>query len=368
MRYTRQDGCRAWLTYALWAPERLQDLLHDFGDAEAVYDRFINEGTVILEPYATPQQLAVLKKQAQPDAMHRMMLDMHRESIGIMGMEDFGYPDSLRDTPSPPPLLFYRGDPDCLMGRCVTIVGSRSASPGAIAATEQIARELSEHGVTIVSGLAMGVDSAAHRGCLAGGSPTVGVMAGGLDIDYPAQNRQLKEDIVRSGGLLLSEYPLGTPAFARHFPVRNRIMAGLSKAVVLMEARIRSGSMTTVQHALDQGREVFAYPGNIGSAWAEGTHQLLREGANYFTGAQDVLEDLGWDDAPPAPTKAQKQELPPLSPEQRLILTQLAHGEKSFDQLAEATGLDAPALSSGLTMLQILGLVQSLPGKTYVRA
>ena len=366
MRYTRQDGCRAWLTYALLAPQRIEAMLHDLGDAETVYDRFIHEGPGLLEPYAAPRQLAILKERAAPEVMHRMMLDMQRSGVGIMGMEDFSYPDSLRDIPSPPPILFYRGDPDCLMGRCVTIVGSRSASPGAIAATEQIARELSEHGVTIVSGLAMGVDSAAHRGCLAGGSPTVGVMAGGLDIDYPAQNRQLKEDIVRGGGLLLSEYPLGTPALGRHFPVRNRILSGLGKAVVLMEARIRSGSMTTVQHALDQGREVFAYPGNIGSAWAEGTHQLLREGANYFTSARDVLEDLGWDDAPPAPTRAQKQELPPLSPEQRLILTHLAQGEKSFDQLAEATGLDAPSLSSGLTMLQILGLVQSLPGKTYV--
>ncbi|MGN1019444.1 MAG: DNA-processing protein DprA [Aristaeellaceae bacterium] len=368
MRYTRQDGCRAWLTYAMLSPERLGAILHDFGDAEAVYDRFVHEGTVILAPYATPRQLAILRRQAEPEAMHQMMLDMRGNAIGILGMEDFGYPDSLRDIPSPPPLLYYRGDPDCLTGRCVTIIGSRSASPGAIAATEQIARELSGHGVTIVSGLALGVDTAAHRGCLAGGSPTAGVMACGLDVDYPAANRQLREDILRGGGVLLSEYPMGMPAYCGHFTVRNRIISGLGKAVVMMEARIRSGSMTTVHHALDQGREVFAYPGNIGSPWAEGAHQLLREGANYFTCARDVLEDLGWDDTQPAPTRAQKQELPPLSPGQRLILTHLSRGDQSFDQLAACTGLDASALSSDLTMLQILGLVQSLPGKIYHRA
>ncbi|MGN0777547.1 MAG: DNA-processing protein DprA [Aristaeellaceae bacterium] len=367
MRYTRLDGCRAWLMYACFQPEPLTAMLRTFGDAQAIYDRFIREGTVLLEPYATPQQLDILRRQAEPQAMHQMMLTMHKDSIGVMGTEDFAYPDSLRDISAPPPLLMYRGDPDCLMGKCVTMVGSRNASPNAIAATEQIARELSEQGVTIVSGLAMGVDTAAHKGCLAGGSPTVGVMGCGLDVDYPAQNRQLKEDILRGGGLLLSEYPLGMPALPHHFPVRNRLLAGLSKAVVLMEARIRSGSMTTVQHALNQGREVFAYPGNIGSAWAEGTHQLLREGANYFTTAGDVLEDLGWDSAPSAPSQEQKRELPPMTAQQRLICTQLSQGEQSFDQLAEATGLDAPELSSSLTMLQILGLVRSLPGKMYVR-
>ena len=144
-------------------------------------------------------------------------------------------------------------------------------------------------------------------------------------------------------------------------------MSGLSKGVVLIEARIKSGSMTTVQHALDQGREVFAYPGNIGSEWAEGTHQLLREGANYFTSAQDVLEDLGWMEDRPAPTKKQKQELPAMTEDQRRVYAQLSQGECSFDQLASATGLDTPALSGALTMLQILGLVKSMPGKTYIR-
>lgn len=367
MRYTREDGCRAWLTYAYWQPQNLMDALSDFGDAGSIYDRLMKDGGAFLKPYLTAVQIQELKERAQPDAMHDMMLTMQKYQIGVVSMEDYGYPDSLRNIADPPPILFYRGDLDCLMGKCVTIVGSRAASANAIDAAQKVARELAEHGVTIVSGLAAGIDTAAHEGCLKGGSPTAGIMACGLDVDYPASSRRLKEEIIRKGGVLLSELPLGAPAIGRNFPVRNRIMSGLSKGVVLIEARIKSGSMTTVQHALDQGREVFAYPGNIGSEWAEGTHQLLREGANYFTSAQDVLEDLGWMEDRPVPTKEEKQELPAMTEEQRRVYAQLSQGECSFDQLASATGLDTPALSGVLTMLQILGLVKSMPGKTYIR-
>lgn len=368
MRYTREDGCRAWLTYGLIRSDVLVKILRDFGNAEAVYDRFMNGDSAFLAEYLAPQQIELLRQRAVPEAMHDMMVALKRSQIGIVTMEDYGYPDMLRNIPAPPAILFYRGNLDCLMGRCVTIVGSRKASPNVLEATTKIARELSDFGVTIVSGLAMGIDGAAHRGCLMGTSPSVGVMACGLDVNYPSDHHQLKEDIVEGGGVLLSEYPPGMRNISWFFPVRNRIMAGLSSAVVMMEARIRSGSMSTVTHALDQGREVFAYPGNIGTEWAEGTHQLLKEGANYFATAADIMDILGWDKVDPKPQKQQVAELPPMSKEQRLIFTQLSQGEKSFDQLAAATGLDTSSLSVGLTMLQIQGLVKSLPGKTYIKA
>ena len=152
------------------------------------------------------------------------------------------------------------------------------------------------------------------------------------------------------------------------YPVRNRLISGLSKAVVMMEALIRSGSMTTVNHALAQGKDVYAYPGNIGSEWAEGAHQLLREGAIYFTSAQDILEDLGWMNDTPQPTVEQKAALPPMNDRQRQLYTLLSRREMSFDELAEATGFDAPTLSGELTMLTILGLIRSLPGKIFSKA
>ena len=368
MRYTRLDGCRAWLTYAQLRADILAKLMYEQGEADAIYERFTKEGSKFLEPYATSDQIALLHEHAQPEAMHTLMKIMKKHEMGIMSRDDFIYPDSLRDIPNPPQLLFYRGEPDCAMGRCITIVGTRKPSPMALEATTKISRDLSAHGVHIVSGLAMGIDTAAHKGCLEGGTPTIGVMACGMDVNYPAENKKLREAIVNTGGLLLSEYPPGVHALNWHFPIRNRILAGLSRGVVIIEAKIRSGSMTTIQHALEQGKEVFAYPGNIGSMWAEGTHQLLREGANYFTSAQDVMEDMGWLDVSVSPTVEEKKDLPPLSEEQRQVFTQIAMGEKSFDQLAAETGLDTPTLSGALTMLQIMGLIKSMPGKTYIRA
>lgn len=368
MRYTREDGCRAWLTYAQATSDVLQSILESFGSAEAIYDQFQNDRGKCLKPYLPLAQIDFLREQAAPDAMHQMMLTMQRMNMGIMGMDSSLYPAPLRNLTDPPALLFYRGDPDCLMGKCIGIVGTRKAAPNTLEATQKIARDLSNAGVSVISGLAMGIDTAAHIGCLEGRSPTAALLACGLDVDYPSCNYDLKERIVKSGGVLLSEYPPGCPALKWHFPVRNRMIAALCKALVMMEAQIRSGSMTTVHHALDQGKDVYAYPGNIGSEWAEGAHQLLREGAMYFTSAQDILEDMSWDDVPPVPTLQQKSALPPMNDAQRKIYALLCQREMSYDEIADATGFDAPTLSGELTMLSILGVVKSLPGKTFGKA
>ena len=368
MRYTREDGCRAWLTYSLLRPEVLSSLLKEFGSAEAIYDRFMRHGSRFLkEKGISSSAAATLREQAEPTKMHEMMVVMQRLNIGILSEQDQSYPDDLRNIPSPPALLFYRGNPDCLMGKCVTIVGSRTASPQGIEVTRKISRELSQAGVTIVSGMAMGIDAAAHEGCLEGGSPTAAVLSCGMNVDYPLENISLRERIVDNGGVLLSEYPLDMHASKFVFAGRNRILSGLSRAVLMMESRIRSGSMLTVQHALDQGRDVYAYPGVPGTEWAEGAHQLLREGALYFTSAQDILEDMDWESTSPHHADTQKNALPPLSDEQRRLYTLLSQGEMSFDELAAASGLPIPTLSVSLTMLQMMGLVKAMPGKTYRR-
>ncbi|MBQ8555154.1 MAG: DNA-processing protein DprA [Clostridia bacterium] len=368
MRYTREDGCRAWLTYGLLRADAAMSLLNEFGCAEAIYDRFVKEGSTFLQKRISESSITLLRDQSAPEKMHDMMVTMQKLSIGIISHDDARYPDSLRDLRSPPALLFYRGNPDCLMGKCITVIGSRKASPQAMDATMKICRELSDAGVTIVSGLAMGIDTAAHEGCLQGKSPTAAILGCGMDVDYPMENVDLKENIVQRGGMLLSEYPLGLHASPHVFQVRNRILAGLSRAILMMESRIRSGSMLTVQHALDHGKEVYAYPGQPGTDWAEGAHQLLREGANYFTSARDVLEDLNWLDDEPTPSVVLRQELPEMTEEQRRVYTLLGQGEMSYDQLAAKSGIPAPALSVALTMLQMMGLIKPMPGKSYCKA
>ena len=367
MRYTREDGCRAWLTYGMFRSEILADILHEYGSAEAVYDKFVASGSAFLKERCSEFGLAQLKEQAPREKMHQMLLTMQKLDIGIISQEEPGFPDSLRNISDPPALLFYRGNPDCLMGKCVTVVGARKASPQGVDVTQRICRELSQAGVCIVSGLAMGIDTAAHEGCLEGGSPTAAIMGCGIDVDYPIENAALKERIVKQGGVLLSEYPPGSRAYKHVFQARNRILTGLGKALLMMEAQIQSGSMLSVHHALDQGREVFAYPGIPGTEWAEGAHQLLREGANYFTSAQDILEDLGWEDDLPVTASNEKPPLPTMSEEQRKVFSLLSQGEKSFDEIAAASGLSTPALSVALTMLQMMGLVKAMPGKQYCR-
>lgn len=367
MRYTREDGCRAWLTYGLIRADVLNELMEESGGAEAVYDRFVKDGGRFLKNRVSEYGLTQLSERAHRDRMHEMLLAMQKLDIGILAQKDALYPDSLRNIQIPPALLFYRGDPECLMGKCVAVVGSRKASPRGVEVTQKICRELSQAGVTIVSGLAMGIDTAAHEGCIEGGNPTAAVLSTGIDVDYPIENVKLKERIVEGGGVLLSEYPPGFRANKHVFHVRNRIISGLGKALLMMESQIRSGSTLTVHHALDQGREVYAYPGIPGTEWAEGAHQLLREGANYFTSAQDILEDLGWENDIPHAAAELKKELPPMSEEQRCVLTLLGQGEMSFDQLAAASGLDTPVLSVALTMLQMMGLVKAMPGKAYCR-
>ena len=365
MLYQREDGCRAWLASARIRPEPLRRVMTDFGSAEAVYDQMRRDRGKALGEYLSEAQIRRLLQASEPAAMHGMMVAMRDHGIFILYREDYLYSDALRSIDDAPTFLFYQGNAALMGERCLTVVGARSASPKALAACESLCEELSCSGVTIVSGLAPGLDTAAHEGSLAGKTPGIGVMPCGLNVDYPAASHSLKRRLLDAGGLLLSEEPPDAPLPLGGFPRRNRILSGLSRGVVLMEARIRSGSMNTIHHALDQGREVFAWPGEPGSPYTEGAHQLLREGARYFTSAADILEDMGWD----APAVEKPREAPgpilELKPEMHMVLTILHRGEKSMDELCQETGLDAGELMGTLTLLQMCGQIRALPGKVY---
>lgn len=366
--YTRET-CLSWLAGAGISPDEEKNLLTREPDPVRLYTAW-TEGADLFREIALPEKtVSGLKKSGTAEAMSRYGQLIRQYGIQAATFLDPGFPERLSDLPEGPSVLFYLGNLRAAEGRSVSMVGSRNASMKGTEAAERIAEQLSRNGVRIISGLAYGIDSAAHKGCLRGGSPTTAVLGCGLDQTYPAGNAKLKKTILENGGLILSEYAPGEKPLGWHFPYRNRIISGLGDCLALIEARIRSGSMTSVQHALNQGKDVFVYPGEPGSPKTEGNHILLREGAIYFSTADDLLEDMQWldkkRDSGQNNPYAAGRENSTLSAAERLVLSRLELGDQSFDQLCTALNLSAAELNAALSMLQISGLVQALPGKIY---
>lgn len=279
----------------------------------------------------------------------------------IITLADCVYPQALLEIPDPPPLIYVKGRLDLLNRPGFAIVGSRNATAQGLTNAQAFATALSEAGLTIISGLALGVDAAAHHGGLDGASSTVAVVGTGLDTVYPARNRDLAHRIAAHGALI-SEFPLGTPALAANFPRRNRLICGLSKGCLVVEAAISSGSLITARLATDQGREVFAIPGSIHSPLAKGCHALIKQGAKLVESAQDVLEELGWSQPirQIATPQADAANTHPL-------LAHVGFDPVDFDTLQHRSGLAIDRLNTALTDLELAGLVESLPGGRWQR-
>ncbi len=267
------------------------------------------------------------------------------------------YPPLLACTPDPPPVLWTCGQSDVLQRPAVAVIGSRAASPYALAVSERLAAELAERGVVVSSGLARGVDSAAHRGCLNGGGHTVAVLGSGLDRIYPAEHAQLAANI-SANGVLVSELSPGAPPLPDHFPLRNRIISGISLAVVVVEASEKSGSLITARWAVEQGRDVMAVPGSVLSGRNRGSHSLLKDGAKVVESADDILEELGW----PSPVRPDRDPGKLLSKDP--LLAHMEAGEAyELDTLAELTGISGPRLLPRLLELELQGLVTAAGGR-----
>jgi DNA processing protein len=286
---------------------------------------------------------------------------------GTVGWSDPAYPPLLTAIIDPPPVLWIRGQLSAFEPPAVAIVGSRAGSSYALAVAERLGAELTARGVVVVSGLARGVDSAAHRGALTGGA-TIAVLGSGPDVVYPREHENLAREIAATG-LVLSELAPGTPPRPEFFPMRNRIISGLSRAVVVVEAGERSGSLITARSALEQGREVLAVPGSILSARNRGGHALLRDGAKIVESADDILEELGF---PPGASRQPAgigagSTAPGAIVEDR-VLACLAPGEScDLDAIAERSGLAVPRLLPRLFELELQGLVRREGGGRFVR-
>lgn len=292
------------------------------------------------------------------------------ENRAVLTLGDALYPAALLDTPDPPCLLYAQGRIEALQNlrsdNSLAIVGSRNPTPQGRINAQAFARDLASRGLTIVSGLALGVDGAAHEGALEGADPqalaTIAVVGTGLDRVYPKHHLALAHRIVQQG-LILSEYPLGTPPLNANFPRRNRIISGLSQGVLVVEAALESGSLITARQALEQGREVFAIPGSIHSPQSKGCHTLIRQGAKLVDCAQDVLEELRTPD--PFAQVPLALDAPPACEDDLLPL--LGHEPVGLDALQARTGLDTARLQAELLDLELAGQVERLPGGLFQR-
>jgi DNA processing protein len=285
----------------------------------------------------------------------------------LLTWSDARYPPLLREIPQPPVALFCRGNPEALSARQLAIVGARASTPQGAETARDFAAELTRCGLAVTSGLAQGIDGAAHRGALAAGGTTVAVCGTGLDRVFPARHRELAREIAARGALV-SEFPTGTPPLADHFPRRNRIISGLSLGVLVVEAAPRSGSLITARLALEQGREVFAIPGSIHSPMSRGPHALIRQGAKLTESVPDILEELAarLDEHFEQPARDDVLR-GALDPQGQRVLEAVGFEPTAFDHLVERLEMPVDALSAALLTLELDGRIAAAPGGAYQR-
>jgi len=350
-----RDEALDWVALSLipgLGAEGYRRLLAAFGTP----DRIFAAGSAALSAVVERRIAALIAENPRGEILERTAAWLGDPRNRVLTLADAEYPQRLLEIPDPPPLLYVKGRAELLNAPALAIVGSRNATAQGKKDAESFAQTLSDGGLCVVSGLALGIDAAAHRGGLAGAASSVAVVGTGLDIVYPAANRELAHRLAEAGAIV-SEFALGTPSMAQNFPRRNRIISGLARGVLVVEAAVKSGSLITARLAAEQGREVFAIPGSIHSALSKGCHRLIKQGAKLVESAQDVLEELGWgagtSQAPASP-----------APEQA-FLEHLGHHPCAIDALVERTGLTAERVSSILLELELAGRVAALPGGLY---
>ncbi|MDX1496841.1 MAG: DNA-processing protein DprA [Salinisphaeraceae bacterium] len=361
---------RPWLgllRVAGLGPAQVQTLLEHYGNPAVAFEAGKNDWKKLGIRQAEEPDWSLV------DADQRWLeADNHH----LITLEDARYPERLKDIARPPPALFCLGDPDLLDTVQFALVGSRNPTPQGTQHALEFAATLAQRGLVITSGLAMGVDAAAHEGALSVQGYTVAVCGTGLDRVYPARNQALARQIAESG-LLVSEFSPGMKPMRENFPRRNRIISGLSLGVLVVEAAIKSGSLITARLALEQGREVFAIPGSVHNPLARGCHRLIREGAKLVEQADDILEEIAGQISLPfatrpsnvdnaGPNSVASTDNEALDAEYEQLLQAMGHAASTVDELVDRSGLTAETVSSMLLILELQGRVSSAPGGAYM--
>lgn len=341
-------------------PMKVRALLDHFGDLESAWHADASAfGQAGLDRRALT---SLLNARGQLD-LDAEMDKLAKQNVDVLTWRDPGYPARLLQISDPPPVLYVRGELTAEDVWAVGVVGTRRATAYGKTVTERLASDLAMNHVTVISGLARGIDGEAHRAALKAGGRTIAVMGCGLDLIYPAEHRNLAQQVVENGALV-SEYCLGTRPEASNFPPRNRIISGLSLGVLVVEAGIKSGALITADYAADQGREVFAVPGNLYARSSVGTNRLIQEGAKLVAGAEDILEELN------LMMVAQQVEVRAVVPEtetEALLLQYLSLEPVHVDEISLQAKLPIADVTSNLALMELKGMVRQMGGMNYVR-
>ncbi len=338
---------------------RLRQIQEFYGSLETAW----NSPASGLLSAGLPQKVVdnFVRMKPQVD-LDRIMERIHTQGVKVMTWEDADYPRRLKEINQAPPVLFIKGSINVEDDWAVAVVGTRRVTPYGRQVTSEIASFLAQNGVTVVSGLARGVDAIAHQTALQNGGRTIAVLGSGVDVIYPPEHRRLAGEIAQQGALV-SDYPLGTQPDGINFPPRNRIISGLSLATIVVEAGEKSGALITAEFAVEQGRDVFAVPGSILAPQSEGTNKLIEEGARPLLKMTEILEVLKLERIP---EKQSARKLNPLNPVEKKVLASLSQEPVHVDELSSLTGLSISEVSATLTLMELKGFVSHVGGMNYV--
>ena len=361
------NDLKYWLAlsqFYKFGPAKFKRLKNYFPNIEAAYKASLKDYLRAGIEEKVAEEFMIFKHQIEPD---KLLENLYKEKLRAITIEDPAYPKLIKQIYDPPFILYYRGSPEAFDGYLLAVVGARKYSAYGAQVTEKLTKELAFNKLTIVSGLALGIDTLAHSAAIEARGKTIAVLGSGLDQKniYPSQNRYLADKIQAHGGLILSEYPIGTMPLKHHFPQRNRIISGLSSATLVIEAGEKSGALITAFHALEQNREVFAVPGSIYSGVSEGTNRLIAMGAKLVAGAKDIIETLNLAEAA---AYIENKKIIPDTDEEKLILTRLSYEPVHIDELKQLTKLDTSIINSTLTIMEMKGMVKNLGNMQYVLA
>lgn len=367
MSYTREEIYHIWLASIDGVgPITFSSLLAVFGTPEGVYERApANPGLLSGIPRLGQKTAQALVESCNPQYIEAFFSSMEKKGITAVCKIGAQYPRPLLDVVAPPLVLYCKGRLE-LLGRekTIAVIGTRDPTPYGRSVAGKIGRSLAVNGVTVVSGMARGIDICAHLGALEGKGETIAVLGNGVDIAYPADKACVYEQICREG-LVVSEYIPGTTPNPGNFPARNRIISGMARGVVVVEAGEKSGTNITVNYALEQNRDVFAVPGSILSKASVSTNLLIKSGCEVITNEEDVLAYYGWGGRERTGKAGAPAEPPQLSFQERMIADELIKGERSFDELFELTQFSMPDLFTLLAGLELKGVVEQKPGRVY---